>query len=79
MTATEVRAPSHAGDLGRRVAHRRHELGMSVDEVATAARVHPDYLRYLESAPSLPDMGTLLRIACALHTTADALLGADDS
>ena len=65
------------GDFGRRIAHRRDELGLTVDEVAHAAHIHPRYLDYLEEAAT-PDVGisVVLRLAHALDTTAEVLLGA---
>jgi nitroimidazol reductase NimA-like FMN-containing flavoprotein (pyridoxamine 5'-phosphate oxidase superfamily) len=65
------------GDFGRRVAHRRLEMGLTVGEVAHAAHIHPQYLDYLEEA-STPDVGisVVLRLAHALDTTAEVLLGA---
>jgi transcriptional regulator with XRE-family HTH domain len=67
------------GDLSRRLAARRAELRLTVDQVAARARVQPRYLAYLENFPSHPDAATLRQLAAALHTTPAALLGAGHS
>lgn len=78
------RASSHPvgsrtrGDLGRRIAHRRTELGLSREETATRAGMAPAYLQYLEERPTAdPGAGTLLRLAGALRTTVWHLTGGD--
>ncbi|WNF00757.1 pyridoxamine 5'-phosphate oxidase family protein [Streptomyces luomodiensis] len=63
------------GDLGRRIALRRAQLGLSREEVAVRAGSSPGYVRYLEESPADPGAGTLLRIAAALETTTTALHG----
>ncbi|HTT87730.1 MAG TPA: helix-turn-helix domain-containing protein, partial [Acidimicrobiales bacterium] len=65
------------GDLGRRVAERRGELGLSVDVVARRAGMDPDYLAHLERSPS-PQLSraALWRLAGALETTTETLTGA---
>ncbi|RJL32718.1 helix-turn-helix domain-containing protein [Bailinhaonella thermotolerans] len=63
------------GDLGRRVAHRREELGLSRQEVARRADMDPGYLEYLEERAANPRPGALLRLADALGTSPEALLG----
>lgn len=66
-----------AGDLGRRVAERRHALGLSEEEVAERASMHPAYLEMVEhsAAPQLT-RSAFLRLAAALETTVEALSGA---
>jgi transcriptional regulator with XRE-family HTH domain len=64
------------GDLGRRIAARRRQLGWSRAELATKAGLSADYLTYLETHPALVTMTCLLELADALDTTAEALLGA---
>jgi transcriptional regulator with XRE-family HTH domain len=68
---------SNVGDLGRRVNERRHELGLSTEQVALKARMDPSYLGSLEQdpAPELSREG-LWRLAEALDTTVDELAGA---
>jgi hypothetical protein len=64
------------GDLGRRVAHRRAELGLSTQELAKRAGIDAWFLAYFEQSTdtSLSD-GSLLRLAVALDTTTFALGG----
>jgi len=67
---------TNVGDLGRRVAERRHELGLSEAEVADRAGMHPSYLELVEhSASSQLTRSALLRLSAALETTAEALSG----
>lgn len=69
---------AHPGDLGRRVAHRRRELGLTREEVARRAEMDPGYLDYLEHSPAAAVVpGVLLRLAAALETTAGSLRGSD--
>jgi len=73
----EEEAPvTNVGDLGRRVAERRRELGRSQGEVAERAGMNPTYLEMLESSPS-PQVtrSALWRLAAALDTTVEALSG----
>lgn len=64
------------GDLARRVAQRRHELGLTRGEVARRAGMHPGYLDYLEHNPQL-SAGQLVRLAAALETSVGHLQGGD--
>jgi hypothetical protein len=43
-----------AGDIGRRIAIRREELGKSQDEVAARTGIAPGYLRYVEQDATVP-------------------------
>ncbi|WP_329561298.1 helix-turn-helix domain-containing protein [Kitasatospora sp. NBC_01266] len=63
------------GDVGRRVALRREELGLSREEAAERAGMAASYLEYLETRPAVLDPGTLLRLAGALDTSEAELLG----
>lgn len=63
------------GDLARRVRRRRGALGLSQAEVARRAKMDPGYLDRVESAPSIPTVGALIRLADALDTTVSDLLG----
>jgi len=64
------------GDLGRRLALRRAQVGLTVREAATRAGVAPSYLRYLEEHPgAAPGTGVLLRLAGVLGTTVTELTG----
>ncbi len=67
---------NHTGDLARRVARRRRELGLSIEEVASKAGVDPGYLRYFEeSADGRLSTGTILLLALALDSTPEELYG----
>ncbi|MEV8550223.1 pyridoxamine 5'-phosphate oxidase family protein [Streptomyces glaucescens] len=66
------------GDLGRRIAQRRTELGLTLQETAAEAGMATAYLQHLEEHPTAsPDAATLLRLAGALHTTVWHLTGGD--
>lgn len=66
------------GDLGRRLALRREEIGLSRDETATRAGMAASYLQYLEEQPTAaPGAATLLRLAGALETSVLELTGGD--
>jgi nitroimidazol reductase NimA-like FMN-containing flavoprotein (pyridoxamine 5'-phosphate oxidase superfamily) len=67
-----------AGNLGRRIALRREELGLSLEEAANRAGMASSYLQYLEEQPTAaPGVSTLLRLAGALETTTLELTGGD--
>ncbi|NUR00903.1 MAG: helix-turn-helix domain-containing protein [Streptomyces sp.] len=72
-------AEEHAlGDLGRRLAARRAELGLSRREAATRAGMAPGYLQYLEEySGAAPGPGVLLRLSQVLETTVRELTGGD--
>ncbi|WP_433236358.1 helix-turn-helix domain-containing protein [Streptosporangium sp. CA-135522] len=63
------------GDLGRRVAWRRKELGLSREQLASRARIDAGYLAYLEESAASPASETVHRLAVALETSTDDLLG----
>ncbi len=63
------------GDLGRRVAARRQELGLSRAQLASRAGMAASYIAYLEQHPANVGNGSLMRLANALATTPEALLG----
>ncbi|CAL9659644.1 hypothetical protein SUDANB15_06916 [Streptomyces sp. enrichment culture] len=66
------------GDLGRRLARRRTELGLTRRAVAVRAGLAPGYLRYLEEQPgAAPGTGVLIRLAGVLGTTLNQLAGGD--
>lgn len=66
------------GDLGRRLAARRTELGLTRRETAVRAGIAPGYLEYLEENPlAAPGTSALLRLAEVLHTTLSHLTGGD--
>lgn len=62
--------------MSRRVAHRRAQLGLSLEEVASKAGIDPGYLRYFEeNADAHLSFGSVLLLALALETTPAALRG----
>lgn len=63
------------GDIGRRVAARREQLGLTREDVALRAGSAPGYIQYLEEQPVTPGIGFLLRLADALETTVVELTG----
>ncbi|RAG86821.1 DNA-binding protein [Streptacidiphilus pinicola] len=65
------------GDLGRRITHRRRELGLSVDELAERAGMAPAFVEWAETRPAELGRGGLARIAAALGTSPQELLGGD--
>jgi hypothetical protein len=74
MSVTAARS----GDLARRVAHRRQELGLTHREVAQRAGMDPGYLHYLEHSPSVAlSRASLIHLAGALETTVDYLRGGE--
>lgn len=63
------------GDLGRRLARRRADLGLTRDQLAGRAGIDPLYLAYLEENPAVPPAGTVRRLAASLETGVTELLG----
>nr|WTB29167.1 pyridoxamine 5'-phosphate oxidase family protein [Streptomyces sp. NBC_00830] len=63
------------GDLGRRVAARREELGLSRQEVAERSGSATTYIQHLEEQQAMPGMSFMLRLANALDTTVSELTG----
>ena len=68
-------SPPDPGDLSKRIALRRAELGLSVAQVAVRAGLSLRYLEYLERYPARPAPAVLRQLAAALRTTPAALLG----
>lgn len=67
-----------SGDLGRRLAARRTQLGLTREEAAVRAGMDPGYLRHLEEhAGAAPGQGALLKLAGVLETTLATLTGGD--
>ncbi|GAA3023134.1 hypothetical protein GCM10020229_38110 [Kitasatospora albolonga] len=67
--------PVHPGDLGRRAAHRREQLGLSRERVAERAGMEVNHLDYLETSPAAIEVEALTRLAGALETSVGHLLG----
>lgn len=68
---------SHPGDLGRRVRHRRHELGLTRAEVADRAGFKEATVAYIEEQPASVSTDAVLRLAYALELPDTSLLGSD--
>ena len=67
---------ARTGDLARRIAERRREIGLTREDLALRAGMHLEYLDYLERSPTAALVpSALLRLAAALETTADFLAG----
>ncbi|MFJ5551791.1 helix-turn-helix domain-containing protein [Streptomyces sp. NPDC093225] len=84
LHGTEPRRPRDADagqrgrtDLGRRVAARRTELGLSREALGERCGADAHYIAYLEDHAAAPAAGTLIRLANALGTTVDDLTGAN--
>jgi nitroimidazol reductase NimA-like FMN-containing flavoprotein (pyridoxamine 5'-phosphate oxidase superfamily) len=76
MTTLTQDSNRSGGDLSRRVARRRAELGLNLDEVGKQAGIDPGYLHYLEHhAEAHLSGGSLVMLARALKTTPEQLLG----
>ncbi|MGH3460690.1 MAG: helix-turn-helix domain-containing protein [Kribbellaceae bacterium] len=76
FAAGSTAARWQAGDLAWRVRSRRHALGLTIEEVATRARMDPGFVEHLEELPTVLTGGALIRLADALDTTTWELLGA---
>jgi len=64
------------GDLGRRIAARRQQLGWSRKQLAAKAGLSESYVTFIETYPAVVTMACLVELADALGTTVAALLGA---
>lgn len=71
-------SPERAADarLGREIRTLRHARGMTLAQVAAATGLSQPFLSQLELGRTRPSMRSLFRIATALGTTQQALLGA---
>ncbi|MEU9126902.1 pyridoxamine 5'-phosphate oxidase family protein [Kitasatospora sp. NPDC048540] len=67
--------PAHPGDVGRRIAHRREQLGLTREQVAAGSGMAANYLEYLESRPAAVDLETVTALAGTLGTSVWYLLG----
>lgn len=53
----------------------RLKYGLTLDQVARASGVTPSHLSRIERGEKIPSVGTLMRLAKALHTNVGELLG----
>ncbi|MGX9890977.1 pyridoxamine 5'-phosphate oxidase family protein [Streptomyces sp. NPDC002276] len=75
-TSTDTPAERPLGDLGRRLAGRRVQLGLTRPEAVARAGMAPSYLKYLEEHPgAAPSRGAFLSLADVLETTVPELAG----
>ncbi|MFI1280896.1 helix-turn-helix domain-containing protein [Streptomyces sp. NPDC020858] len=68
--------PAGRTDLGRRIAARREELGLSRAALGERCGTDATYVAYLEERAASPAIGSLLRLANGLETTVAELTGA---
>lgn len=68
---------SHPGDLGRRLRHRRAELGLTRAQVAGRAGIEEAVVASIEEQPATVSAEIVLRLAYALDVPDFALLGSD--
>ncbi len=61
-------------EIGKRIAHRRKELGLRQVQVCELAGINDKYLSCIERATSIPSLEVLMRLAIALKTTPDEFL-----
>jgi len=61
-------------EIGRRIARRRKELGLTQAETEERAEIGFGYLTSIERAVSIPSTEVVMRIAIALETTPDEFL-----
>ena len=73
MTAAGRGQSPGAGELGRRIAQRRRDLGWSRQELAQRARMAEPYVEYLEDRAAHVPAIDVSRLASALKTSVDAL------
>ncbi|MCX5208296.1 pyridoxamine 5'-phosphate oxidase family protein [Kitasatospora sp. NBC_00240] len=73
----EQAMPGNAGDLGRRVALRREQLGLGREQAAVRAGMAVPYLDYLDTSPTDVESGALARLAAVLGTSVTQLLGGE--
>src|ERR671930_1558119 len=66
-----------SGDVGRRVAHRRRELGLTPAQVGDRAGIAASFVELIERQPVTVTSSAVMRLAAALVTTPEKLLGGD--
>lgn len=62
------------GEIGRRIARRRKQLGLKQSEVEEKADLSYKYLSNIERSISIPSTEVIMRLAVALDTTPDEFL-----
>lgn len=61
-------------EIGRRIARRRKELGLTQSVAEERAEIGSGYLTSIERARSIPSTEVIMRLAVALETTPDEFL-----
>lgn len=61
-------------EIGKRIAHRRNQLGLKQAEVEEKSGIGFKYLSKIECAKSIPSTEVIMRLALALETTPDEFL-----
>ena len=61
-------------EIGRRIAHRRRELGLRQSELSERVNISNTYMSSIERAISIPSTEVIMRLAVALETTPDEFL-----
>ena len=61
-------------EIGKRIAHRRKELGLRQVQVCERAGINDKYLSRIERATSIPSLEVVIKLALALDTTPDEFL-----
>lgn len=61
-------------EIGKRIARRRKELGLTQSQVCERAEINDKYLSCIERATSIPSIEVIVRLALALDTTPDTFL-----
>lgn len=61
-------------EIGRRIAHRRKQLGLKQAEAEERADIGYKYLSNIERGISIPSTEVIMRLAIALETTPDEFL-----
>lgn len=61
-------------ELGKRIAKRRKQLGLSQTKVNEMAGLSDKYLSNIERAVSVPSIDVLMKLCAVLKTTPDELL-----
>ena len=61
-------------EIGRRIAHRRKELGLRQVQVCERAGINDKYLSCIDRATSITSLEVVMKLALALNTTPDEFL-----
>lgn len=73
MEASDVKKPA---GLGARVEKRRHELGLTQEQLGARIKVTKGQVSRIESGQSTPSLATLRLLSKALRLTSSDLLDA---